>query len=114
MIPVTINASPISPSEKHVRRILCMLNDKRLRPIYFHCDLGRDRTSLIAVLYEIYFRGLPPEKAMQEMKAFGFDDAQVDLHGLNLEKHAHSGFTPAAACAHESHDVPAVSGARQP
>lgn len=113
VIPVTINASPISPSEKHVRRILCMLNNKQLRPIYFHCDLGRDRSSLIAVLYEIYFRGLPPEKAMQEMKAFGFDD-EWTLHGLKryLEKHANSGFTPATACAHDGHRS-AASAARQ-
>src|SRR5947207_12486629 len=51
VIPATINASPIAPSEKHVHQILCMLADKRLRPLYFHCSVGRDRTSLIATLY---------------------------------------------------------------
>ena len=49
--------------KKHVRQILCTSGDERLRPIYFHCDLGRDRTSLIATLYEICFRGLPAENA---------------------------------------------------
>lgn len=70
VIPATINASPISPSEKHVNHILCILADKRLRPIYLHCDVGRDRTSLIATLYEIYFRGLPPQGCVANNERF--------------------------------------------
>src|SRR5579884_1095100 len=47
VIPVLMNASPIPPSEKHVNRALCILGNKRFRPIYFHCDIGRDRTALV-------------------------------------------------------------------
>jgi len=96
VIPVMMNASRIAPSETHVRHILCLLADKRLRPIYFHCSVGRDRTSMIATLYEIYFLGLPPENAVQEMKNFGFKDDWT-LHGLKsyLQKHANSPFTAA-------------------
>jgi len=99
VIPVTINASPKAPSEAHVSHAMCLLADKRLRPIYFHCDIGRDRTSLIATLYEVYFRGLPPEKALQEMKHFGFKDDWT-LRGLRnyLQKHANSRFTADANC----------------
>jgi hypothetical protein len=99
VIPVTINASPVAPSPAHVRHALCLLADKRLRPIYFHCDIGRDRTSLIATLYEVYFRGLPPEKALQEMKHFGFKDDWT-LRGLRnyLQKYANSQFTAEANC----------------
>ena len=91
VIPVTMNASTFAPSEKHVRKILCLLSDKRLRPIYFHCTIGRDRTALIAALYEIYFLGLPPEKGHDEMKRFGFKESWT-LSGLSnyLEKHAQS------------------------
>lgn len=94
VIPVTINASPIAPSEMHVRHILCLLTDKRLRPIYFHCDVGRDRTSMIATLYEIYFRDLAREDAWREMKRLGFKDNWT-LHGLKsyLQKHANSSIT---------------------
>jgi protein-tyrosine phosphatase len=94
VIPVTINASPIAPSEKHVRKILCLLSDKRLRPIYFHCSVGRDRTSLIAALYEVYFQGLPREKAWHEMRdEFGFKDDWT-LRGLRayLQQHLESPF----------------------
>jgi protein tyrosine/serine phosphatase len=99
VIPVTINASPVAPSEAHVRHALCLLADKRLRPIYFHCDIGRDRTSLIATLYEVYFRGLPPKDALEEMKRFGFKDDWT-LRGLRhyLQKHANSQFTADANC----------------
>jgi hypothetical protein len=74
LIPATINASPLAPSKEHVTEILCTLSDRKLRPIYFHCSVGRDRTSLIATLYEVYFKGLPPEEAVDEMKRLGFKD----------------------------------------
>jgi len=91
VIPVTMNASTFAPSEKHIRQILCLLSDKRLRPVYFHCTIGRDRTALIATLYEIYFLGLSPEKADDEMRRFGFKQGW-SLSGLRnyLEKHASS------------------------
>ena len=91
VIPVTMNASTFAPAEKHIRQILCLLSDKRLRPVYFHCTVGRDRTALIATLYEIYFLGVPPEKARDEMKRFGFKGSWT-LSGLSnyLGKHAKS------------------------
>jgi hypothetical protein len=91
VIPVTINASIVAPSEKHIRQVLCLLSDKRLRPVYFHCTIGRDRTGLIATLYEIYFLGLPPEKAREELDSFGFKENWT-LAGLRsyLRKHASS------------------------
>jgi protein-tyrosine phosphatase len=91
VIPVTMNASTFPPSEKHIRQILCLLSDKRLRPVYFHCTIGRDRTALIATLYEVYFLGVAPERARDEMKRFGFQESWT-LTGLSnyLEKHANS------------------------
>lgn len=99
VLPVTINASPVAPSEAHVRRILCLLADKRLRPIYFHCSIGRDRTSLIATLYELYFRGLVPSDARKEMRHLGYKDDWT-LRGLRsyLEKHVDSPFAAEAEC----------------
>jgi hypothetical protein len=99
VIPATINASPIAPSEKHVHQILCMLADKRLRPLYFHCSVGRDRTSLIATLYELNYLGLPAEHAWQEMKRFGFKDDWT-LRGLkaHLQNHLTSPSTTRNVC----------------
>lgn len=89
VVPALINASPLPPSEERVNHILCILGDKRFHPIYFHCDIGRDRTSLIAALYKVYFGGITQQAAWQEMKYFGFKDSWT-LRGLKVyfERHA--------------------------
>ena len=101
-ISAFINASPLAPWEKHVNRVLEILHDPCYQPIYFHCDIGRDRTSLIATLYQIYFGGLSPSNAWQQMRDFGFKDTWT-LRGLKhyLLKHPTGppGLTlPAHAC----------------
>jgi protein-tyrosine phosphatase len=83
-----MSGSPIAPSQRHVDQILLILHGYRRQGIYFHCDLGRDRTSLIAALYEMYFLGRSREAAWREMKAYGFKDAWT-LRGLKVyfDKH---------------------------
>ncbi len=85
----TISASTNEPSKKHVDAILCLLRDKRYHPIYFHCDLGRDRAMLIVGLYEMYYQGKSKEEAYKEMKYYGFKDSWT-LAGLKnyFEKHS--------------------------
>jgi len=101
VLPVQMNASPIPPSEKHINRALCILGDKRLRPVYFHCDIGRDRTALIAALYEMYFRGASKEEAQQDMKRFGFKGGW-SLHGLTsyFKKHPTAPVRAVDLCSH--------------
>jgi len=89
LITATINASPVQPSKKHIDLILCLLRDKRLHPIYFHCDLGRDRSSLIAALYAVYFRGVSTDEAWQEAEHFGFKDDWT-LRGLKQYFQVHT------------------------
>jgi len=72
VIPGTMNASPISPSEKHVDAIISILRDPRYRPVYFHCRFGRDRTNVIAALYKMYFLGMPPQEATQYLRDSGY------------------------------------------
>jgi len=67
-----MNASPISPSEKHVDHILAILRDPSKHPIYFHCKLGRDRTNVIAALYKMYFEGMSEKEAMQYLHDSGY------------------------------------------
>jgi len=72
VIPGIMNASPISPSEKHVDAILTILRDEKYHPIYFHCRFGRDRTSVIAALYRMYFLGMSPQDATQYLHESGY------------------------------------------
>jgi protein tyrosine/serine phosphatase len=67
-----MNASPIAPSEKHVDHILAILHDDRNHPIYFHCKWGRDRTAIIAALYQMYFENMSEEAAMQYLHDNGY------------------------------------------
>ena len=72
VIPGTMNASPISPSEEHITQILTILRDKRYRPVYFHCKFGRDRTAVIAALYQMYFQGMSQEEAVHYLHDTGY------------------------------------------
>ena len=72
LIPGIMNASPFSPSEKHVDKILTILRDERYHPVYFHCKVGRDRTSVIAALYKMYFLGMSQQEAMLYLHQSGY------------------------------------------
>jgi protein tyrosine/serine phosphatase len=72
VIPGTMNASPFSPSEKHVDAILATLRDDRYHTVYFHCKFGRDRTSVIAALYKMYFLGMSQQDAKQYVRDSGY------------------------------------------
>src|SRR5260370_25641449 len=87
-IPARMNASPVSPSQKHVETILAILADKRYHPVYFHCALGRDRTSLVAALHKMYFLGMSQQDAWRYMNESGYKDGWV-RSGLKryLERH---------------------------
>lgn len=78
---VEMNASPIPPSRKHVDQILLTLHNAEFQPIYVHCVLGRDRTSLISGLYKIYFLGVSKSDAWTEMRQSGFKTWWI-LRGL--------------------------------
>jgi protein tyrosine/serine phosphatase len=88
VIPAQMNASTVSPSEKHVETILAMLRDAQCHPVYFHCTLGRDRTSIIAALYKMYFLGMTRERTVRYLYESGYKDGWV-RSGLKryLEEH---------------------------
>lgn len=94
---IPMNASPISPSEHHVDDALCILRDPRFHPIYFHCELGRDRTSLVAALYDEYFRGVSHQDAWSEMKVWGYKD-WFGIRGLKHYFNAHPASPASAHC----------------
>ena len=51
-------------------------------PVFFHCRHGKDRTGAMAALYRIRVQGWEPEKAVREMKYFGFRTIYRDLLGF--------------------------------
>ena len=97
-LSVHLNASPIAPSQKHIERILLTMRDRRYRPIYVHCDIGRDRSILIGALYELYFLGVPQNVAWKRMKCAGFKDSWT-LRGLRAYFWHHPNPSPVLATA---------------
>jgi protein tyrosine/serine phosphatase len=78
---VPLLALPLAPDERRVKEALLTLTDPSLHPIFVHCSLGRDRTSMIVGLYRVYYQNWTPEAAWDEMLRDGF---KVDwtLRGL--------------------------------
>src|ERR1051326_2825089 len=95
-IRVPMNASPVSPSEKHVNAALRILHDPKFHSIYFHCELGRDRTSLVTALYQMYFHGMSQQDAWKKMKEDGYKD-WWGIWGLKSYFEKHPKFEPAEA-----------------
>ena len=98
-LTVHMNASFYPPSEKHVNQALRILRNPRFQPIYLHCDIGRDRTSLVAGLYDVYFKGMSREDAWEGMKNFGFKESWT-LRGLKVYFDKHVNQRPAEFASH--------------
>jgi len=90
---VPMNASFIPPCRKHVDKILLTMHNAQFEPIYLHCVLGRDRTSLISGLYKIYFLNVPRSEAFAEMRKSGFRTVWF-LHGLKSYFDKEAGISP--------------------
>jgi Tyrosine phosphatase family len=95
-LSVPMNASPIPPSRKHVNKLLLTMHDSQFEPIYLHCVLGRDRTSLLSGLYKNYFLGVAKDEALAEMKKSGFRTPWF-LHGLKVYFEKQVGHPPDTA-----------------
>lgn len=87
---VPIFASPFPPQERHVREVLQILAEPSLRPIYFHCLLGRDRTEVMLALYRVYYENWTPEAAWKEMLHGGGFKSRWAMHGFETYFWRHS------------------------
>jgi hypothetical protein len=94
---------PITPEEAaRLDRILRRLK-AAVRPIYVHCEHGRDRTGLVIALYRVRYEGWTAERAAAEMRAFGhtgrldaYFTGNMDL-GRVLAAYPELGAPPAAS-----------------
>lgn len=70
------------PPREVVDGFLEIVTDPANEPVFFHCRYGKDRTGAMAALYRIKVQGWNPEKAVREMKHFGFRSIYRDLIGF--------------------------------
>jgi hypothetical protein len=62
----------LPPRDKRVKEALLALHNPSLHPIFVHCLVGADRTTLITALYRMYYQDWTPEAAWREMLKAGF------------------------------------------
>lgn len=70
-----------APTTAHALAFLQAVTDPANGKVYFHCYHGRDRTGAMAAAYRIAVEGWPAERAIAEMRAYGFKEG---LHTANL------------------------------
>lgn len=54
-----------------IRKAYAVIDDPAARPIYVHCQAGRDRTGLLVGLYRIRAQGWPIERVLGELRQHG-------------------------------------------
>lgn len=61
----------LAPSMEQAGRVLGMLNNSALEPIYLHCERGADRTGTMIAIFRIEHDCWSPEKAIAEAQGHG-------------------------------------------
>ncbi|MEW6103674.1 MAG: protein tyrosine phosphatase family protein [bacterium] len=61
-----------APEPVQVKYFFQIVNEPKNQPVFFHCQLGRDRTGMMAALYRIIYDDWSNSEALSEMDYFGF------------------------------------------
>lgn len=61
-----------TPRDPDVNRVLDLLEDENLGPVFLHCHYGRDRTGVVSGLYRVEVQGWSARDAYDEMLSRGF------------------------------------------
>jgi protein-tyrosine phosphatase len=59
--------------DKNIEKAVAMMSDPALRPIYVHCNLGRDRAGLAIGLFRVRRQGWSVASALAEFKQVRFN-----------------------------------------
>jgi tyrosine-protein phosphatase SIW14 len=74
-VPLTMHA----PTDDEIAKILDLLENKSLWPVFLHCQGGRDRTSAVIACYRISHDGWSNQKAFAEAEQKGISKFDVGL-----------------------------------
>lgn len=65
-----------------VDRVVALLADPAIRPVFVHCRQGRDRTGIVVAAYRMKMQGWPIASAEAEMDSFHFNDVWINLRSF--------------------------------
>jgi tyrosine-protein phosphatase SIW14 len=71
-IPIHAGLSADTPSDEQVRAFFDVVTDEKRKPVFVHCAQGKDRTGTMCALYRMEVEGWTPERAIEEMHAYGY------------------------------------------
>lgn len=78
---IRIGLSPFfPPSEQRMNRILAILEDPSLGPIYIHCRRGADRSGMVVACYRMAHDHWTNAQAMEEAREHHFWGIEVLMH----------------------------------
>lgn len=60
------------PQDENIKIFLDTMADKTKHPVLVHCYAGKNRTGAMCAIYRMEYDGWSAEKAIDEMKAFGY------------------------------------------
>lgn len=64
--------NPYQPRDKVVIEFLKVIGNQSHHPVFVHCFHGADRTGMLCAIYRIVIQKWDKEKAIEEMKKYGF------------------------------------------
>ena len=83
--------APVGTAEQaDIKKILEILSDKTMQPVFFHCEFGQDRSGLIAALYEVFFLNESVENAHARWVAFGHSGQLAQYATTGLDQYFYS------------------------
>jgi tyrosine-protein phosphatase SIW14 len=69
---VVIPFNPYQPKDEVVINFLKVIGNHAHHPVFVHCFHGADRTGMLCAIYRIVFQQWDKEKAIAEMRQYGF------------------------------------------
>lgn len=57
-----------------VEKVMAVMRDPALRPVFVHCAQGQDRTGVVVAVYRMEVDGWSEAEAEAEMQMYGFND----------------------------------------
>lgn len=70
-VPLNSISAVDSAEGKAIGQALVLMAKPESRPVYIHCEHGKDRTGLVVALYRVFFQGWTRQQAHREMLALG-------------------------------------------
>ena len=86
-VPMTMHA----PTDDQVSKVLGLIENKSMWPVFIHCQGGRDRTSTVIACYRIAHDGWSNRKAFEEAERKGISKLDVGLRRYILQYRAPAG-----------------------